>query len=229
MLGRAGVQDTSPQIALRSLSSANIKPVPVLRQQGARSDAFISGTGVGTPLEDDKSQCAQVLGSTLSFPECSVPVSTEQREVPAAVGPGGYTGERAIALQITAELGPLEQVHALRQVGARVDGDINGPIASRAMRSAALAGRVDLVAGWIAAGADINAPNANGTTALMIAAQLGHADVVCLLIQAGALTDMVNRNGETAFTLALVAGNVGIAKSLHLAGEKAAHAVTPSK
>ncbi len=63
-------------------------------------------------------------------------------------------------------------------------------------------------------GADVNATNANGDTALMMSASEGSKEMFDLLLKAGADVNATNANGETAFMWACFAGNLKIAQSL---------------
>ncbi len=62
-------------------------------------------------------------------------------------------------------------------------------------------GKIDLVQTLLGEGADVNAANEDGNTALMMAASSGHIDVARALIDAGANLDAVNSLGDTALHL----------------------------
>lgn len=57
---------------------------------------------------------------------------------------------------------------------------------------------MDVVKALVAAGANVNAANRKGETALMEAADDGYADAVRALLAAGADRNMRDRRGETA-------------------------------
>lgn len=63
-------------------------------------------------------------------------------------------------------------------------------------------------------GADINAANATGETALSRAAANGHKDIVLLLFAKGAKVDTMNKHRETAFIQAAKNGHADIVKIL---------------
>ena len=64
------------------------------------------------------------------------------------------------------------------------------------------------------AGADPNASDDSGWTALMEAAYGGHAECVRLLLEAGAAPDIQNEEGKTALMLAAEEGHAEAAKLL---------------
>ena len=69
-----------------------------------------------------------------------------------------------------------------------------------------------------AAGADIDARDKHGQTALMLAAVDGHADVVDWLVARGAILDHTARYGLSALMLAVINGHVDIVRTLVRAG-----------
>src|ERR1051325_10667054 len=66
--------------------------------------------------------------------------------------------------------------------------------------------------------ADVNAAEADGTTALHWAAQRNDAQIAQLLISAGAKPQVANRYGVTPLSLAAVNGNAAIIEMLLKAG-----------
>jgi ankyrin repeat protein len=66
--------------------------------------------------------------------------------------------------------------------------------------------------------ADINATEADGTTALHRAAQFGDAELVASLLESGARVDAANRYGVTPLQAAAVSGNPRVAEALLAAG-----------
>jgi ankyrin repeat protein len=69
-------------------------------------------------------------------------------------------------------------------------------------------------------GADVNASNGFGNTALMLAAEKGHAEAVALLLQRGADVDATNNRGRTALQMAAKHGRAGIAGMLKRASAR---------
>ena len=83
--------------------------------------------------------------------------------------------------------------------------------------SAARQGDDWTVARLIAGGADTNATNANGGTALMYASIKGDSTIAEMLLRAGARTDLKAKLGWTALALAAVKGHTEVVRAL-LAG-----------
>ena len=73
---------------------------------------------------------------------------------------------------------------------------------------------------WLMAGADINAKDKWGNTALMLASRYGHTDIVKMLIEAGANVNVKDKNGNTALELAKDKGHTKIIELLKEAGAK---------
>ena len=223
MLGRAANNETNQQNAPQSPSGANISRPQVLHQKNTGRGALLSTQGVGATLEDDKTHCTQGISTQDVGHFCESvttlePADDQAQDVSTLAHERHREQMQAVALLAAAEQGMIDLVYDLRRVGARIDGDINTPIASRAMRVAALAGSWASVEVWIAAGADVDSTNTEGATALMIAAQVGHVEGVRLLMRAGAKIDVANGQGETALTLAANAGHAEIVKDLCKSG-----------
>ena len=64
------------------------------------------------------------------------------------------------------------------------------------------------------AGADVNAKNGNGFTALMWAAGRGHTEIAQALLDAGADVNAKGNDGQTALMAATQAGHPQIAQAL---------------
>lgn len=82
---------------------------------------------------------------------------------------------------------------------------------------AAEKGRTDRVQTLLAEGAEVNAKERGGATALMLAAFRGHTDTVQALLNAGAAVDVRERNNATALMLAVSGGHTDVVRAL-LAG-----------
>ena len=67
-------------------------------------------------------------------------------------------------------------------------------------------------------GANVDARNRHGQTALMLAAHTGHCEVVAVLVAHGANLNTTAKYGLSALILALVAGHVEVARLLADAG-----------
>ena len=70
----------------------------------------------------------------------------------------------------------------------------------------------------LAAGADVNARDRHGQTALMLAAHRGHAALVDALVEAGADLNATAKFHLSALMLAIVAGHSAVALALARAG-----------
>jgi len=77
--------------------------------------------------------------------------------------------------------------------------------------TAAGANCVDVVRLLLDRGADVNAKDGDGWTALMKAAQAGHPDMVRLLMQHGADMSIADKDGRTAWMFAAMSGSTEIA------------------
>lgn len=119
-------------------------------------------------------------------------------------------------LSIAAESGSIEIVKLLRQRGARIQSAVQEQVAGRGLRSAALAGDAGRVSAWIAAGVQVDAPNKNGASALLIAAQNGQVEVVKQLVEAGANVGLCNQQGNTASVLAALKGHLSVVNVLSI-------------
>ncbi|MBL7114307.1 MAG: ankyrin repeat domain-containing protein [Kiritimatiellae bacterium] len=79
---------------------------------------------------------------------------------------------------------------------------------------AALEGKIDVVGTVVKSGADVNARNEDGHTALMLASFNGHADVVALLLDSGADVRLRDGAGRTALMFASTGPSVPTVKLL---------------
>ncbi|GGO75121.1 ankyrin repeat domain-containing protein [Nonomuraea cavernae] len=74
--------------------------------------------------------------------------------------------------------------------------------------------RAEVATTLLAAGAEVNARESGGWTALLWAAANGHADTARVLIEAGAAIDDANDDGDTPLTLAARRGALGVVRLL---------------
>mmetsp|Transcript_21647 Transcript_21647/g.52111 ORF Transcript_21647/g.52111 Transcript_21647/m.52111 type:complete len:205 (-) Transcript_21647:266-880(-) len=89
-----------------------------------------------------------------------------------------------------------------------------GESAAPDIHSAAKAGAVEELRAMIAAGADCNASDYCGHTALFLAAQSGHPAAVRTLVEAGAHVDFPNRHGLSPLHAACSEGHALCAQAL---------------
>jgi hypothetical protein len=86
------------------------------------------------------------------------------------------------------------------------------------LADAASAGDLAKVKDCLATGVDVNAKNANGSTALMLAAQEGRLTVVAFLLSAKADVNLKAASGNTALLLAAQEGHADVVQALIAAG-----------
>ncbi|XP_034885007.1 KN motif and ankyrin repeat domain-containing protein 1 isoform X4 [Mirounga leonina] len=98
-------------------------------------------------------------------------------------------------------------------------GDVNAKASQAGQTALMLAvshGRIDMVKGLLACGADVNIQDDEGSTALMCASEHGHAEIVKLLLaQPGCNGHLEDNDGSTALSIALEAGHKDIAVLLY--------------
>lgn len=101
--------------------------------------------------------------------------------------------------------GDLKGIQSCLDVGWDVNAkDLFG---RTALRQAAYAGKVDVIAALSKAGADVNAKDKEyGWTALHVAAKKGKVNAIAALIKAGAVVNAKNNGGRTALDLAIQEG-----------------------
>jgi ankyrin repeat protein len=92
------------------------------------------------------------------------------------------------------------------------------PKTAKTLRAAALSGDVARVTALLAQGADIEARNANGNTALHLAAAQGRVAVVSALLKAGARADATGRAGKSSLDFAIAGGYPSIVAMMLDAG-----------
>ncbi|EGD74830.1 hypothetical protein PTSG_07061 [Salpingoeca rosetta] len=82
------------------------------------------------------------------------------------------------------------------------------------LRCAATLGRVDVARTLVHLGADVNAGDFSGTTALMLATNHGNVKLVRYLLTAGADKTITTKHGKTAYDFALANRNESLKKLL---------------
>ena len=99
--------------------------------------------------------------------------------------------------------------------------DLSAQSSITSMHQAVLSGDRAAVQRLIRSGADVNAANRYGVTALLLAAQRGHADLIDILLKAGASVKAADArlpDGQTLLMHASGTGNVASMKALIAAG-----------
>ncbi len=84
--------------------------------------------------------------------------------------------------------------------------------------NAALDGDLSALSAQLAAGADVNALDRYGQSALMLAARAGHIEAVQFLIRANAALDITAKFHLSATMLAIVNGHESVARAIAAAG-----------
>ena len=87
-----------------------------------------------------------------------------------------------------------------------------------AWEGAVTQGEVETVRELLRAGADVNARDRHGQTALMLAAHRGYRDMVEILVEGGADLNVTAKYNLSALMLAITAGHVEVARVLARAG-----------
>jgi len=95
---------------------------------------------------------------------------------------------------------------------------VNVGAAGSELADAAMKGNREAVRSLLQRNADVNAPQADGTTALHWAARLDDLEVADMLIRAGANASAANREGATPLLLAALNGNAAMIETLVKAG-----------
>ena len=113
--------------------------------------------------------------------------------------------------------GDLDLLRALVAHGGAVQ---NETWTKQPLHAAAAQGRIDVIAFLLEKGAQVNAPDFNGRTALMTAAGSGRSGTVNFLIQHGARLSARDRSGQTALQLAEGRGDREIARILRHASTR---------
>ena len=124
------------------------------------------------------------------------------RLLSAGVNPNVCNEANQTGLMFAAVAGRAEAVDRLLQeeniiVDARDNNNNTALILSGRL------GNTDVIQSLLSKGADVNAQNVAGTTALMWAAPMGHSDATTMLLEAeGINVNLQNKNGQTALDLA---------------------------
>lgn len=126
-------------------------------------------------------------------------------------GGGPVTLPTPTAFSTQMELGDLRQAEAWLDAG--LPPDFMGSRIGSGLMIGAWEGKIDLMRLFISRGADINAVNANGETALVLAAWRGNQEAVTWLLERGARINMPDRQWS-ALHYAVFAGHASVAEDL---------------
>lgn len=127
--------------------------------------------------------------------------------------PNITTSMGGTALSRAAENGNTKLMEKLLDYEANID-DLS-------LITAAREGHLDAVKLLVERGANVNARQRWGQTALMFAAREGHSSIVSYLLQNGAKVRIRDKNDESALSMALDNENMDIVAHLRRAGAKA--------
>jgi ankyrin repeat protein len=112
---------------------------------------------------------------------------------------------------------PLSHLQTLIDAADNVDATVDNYMT--ALMCASYRGRADNVRAFLAAGANANATDRMGNTALIIACRrTNDADIVRALLSAGANMDASDVFGDTALLTSIINGHVDMARALLMAG-----------
>ena len=142
-------------------------------------------------------------------------VRTQLQSQPAELDAFSFDGWTP--LHPAAFFGRTDTVRALLSAGARHDLLARNAQANLPLHAATAGRRAEIVELLLAAGADVNAPTAQGWTALHLAAHGGYLDLVEIFLARGARTGERNAEGKTPLELALEQDRQQTARRLRLA------------
>jgi len=180
-----------------------------------------AGANVDAP---DRDGWTALLRAAASNQAKSIKFLLEHGADREGAGPGGYT-----PLAIALEEQNFDAAKVLIEANVRVDEPVGKykltPLmivaselaaGSRSARLLQTLGPIDVARELLARGANVNAANIDGVTALMIAAAHDNATMIGLLLQAGADPHAKSVNGETASDIAAKNDNLAAIRTFHL-------------
>jgi ankyrin repeat protein len=171
-------------------------------------DALLA-RGVDPNLRDSRGHGALLVAASLGR-EAALRALLRAGAQPAARSPDGQT-----ALGLALAAGRSDLSHWLEWRGWTLPGR---PLLGLDLPAAAIAGDHDAVQRLLALGLAIDAPDAQGCTALLRAAGGGHLEIVQSLLQGGADPGVDARTGATPLSAAISMRHAGVVDALLQAG-----------
>ncbi|KAG9498121.1 hypothetical protein J7337_011016 [Fusarium musae] len=136
--------------------------------------------------------------------------------VEVLIGHSDFKGLDGAMLE-AARQGSAREVLRLFEMGADVTAT-DGDEKMTALHHAVVQDQAPLISRLLSIGADSEANDAKGRTALFIGAEMGHSRVVEALLQAGAVMDVNDIRGRTPLDVAAAAGHTDIVRMLCFSG-----------
>jgi ankyrin repeat protein len=131
-----------------------------------------------------------------------------------------HSGDGWTALHLACFFGHKEVAQALLNQGAEVNAVTENAMKNQPLHAAAAGRRADIVALLLERGANVNAKQHGGWTALHAAAQNGDLEMIQTLLANGADTNLRADNNQTPLDLALTRGNQAAVEALEAGGAR---------
>ncbi len=189
----------------------------LLHLAAERGDAaavdFLLDHGAATDSRSDTSSCCPEETPLLAAARSGHP-ATIQRLLASGADPEAHDAEGLTALQWAAKGGQPDVARHLLAAKARVDSPGREKTRSPPLFLATMEGHRETVAALLAGGADPNAANRRGATALIAAAYEGQLPLAQLLLNHQADPNIANRTGHTPLIYAAVRAHQDVVRLL---------------